>query len=87
MTPRPTLIQAISGIKVGAEATGWTVFVKEGKLLEAERLQQRTTFDLEMIETTGSCKSIENYSRFLSGRKPRGAAADACSNTCPRTPC
>ena len=44
--------------------------MKEGKLLEAERLQQRTTFDLEMMETTGSCKSIENYSRFLSGRKP-----------------
>ncbi len=44
--------------------------MKEGKLLEAERLQQRTTFDLEMIETTGSCKSIENYSRFLSGRSP-----------------
>ena len=43
----------------------------EGKLLEAERLQQqRTTFDLEMMETTGSCKSIENYSRYLSGRKP-----------------
>ena len=39
-------------------------------MLEAERLQQRTTFDIEMMETTGSCKSIENYSRFLSGRKP-----------------
>ena len=45
-------------------------FIAEGKLLEAERLQQRTTFDLEMMETTGMCKSIENYSRFLSGRGP-----------------
>ncbi|MGH7161302.1 MAG: helicase-related protein, partial [Acetobacteraceae bacterium] len=41
-----------------------------GKLLEAERLQQRTTFDLEMLETTGSCKGIENYSRYLTGRRP-----------------
>ena len=69
VTPRPTLIQAISGIKAELKDR-LDVFVKEGKLLEAERLQQRTTFDLEMIETTGSCKSIENYSRFLSGRAP-----------------
>ncbi len=69
VTPRPTLIQAISGIKAELKDR-LDVFVKEGKLLEAERLQQRTTFDLEMIETTGSCKSIENYSRFLSGRNP-----------------
>ena len=69
VTPRPTLTQAVQDIKVELrERLDW--FVKEGKLLEAERLQQRTTFDLEMIETTGSCKSIENYSRFLSGRKP-----------------
>ena len=45
-------------------------FTEEGKLLEAERLSQRTTFDLEMIETTGACKGIENYSRYLSGRGP-----------------
>ena len=69
VTPRPTLTQAVRDIKVELkDRLDW--FVKEGKLLEAERLQQRTTFDLEMIETTGSCKSIENYSRFLSGRKP-----------------
>ena len=69
VTPRPTLTQAVRDIKVELkDRLDW--FVKEGRLLEAERLQQRTTFDLEMIETTGSCKSIENYSRFLSGRKP-----------------
>ena len=45
-------------------------FTAAGKLLEVERLQQRTTFDIEMMETTGSCKGIENYSRYLSGRNP-----------------
>ncbi|WP_158745993.1 excinuclease ABC subunit UvrB [Acidisphaera sp. L21] len=67
VTPRPTLTQAVRDIKIELKDR-LDLFVKEGKLLEAERLQQRTTFDLEMIETTGSCKSIENYSRFLSGR-------------------
>ncbi|MBV9653481.1 MAG: excinuclease ABC subunit UvrB [Acetobacteraceae bacterium] len=69
VTPRPTLGQAIHDIKIElrerlAELTA------QGKLLEAERLQQRTTFDIEMMETTGSCKGIENYSRYLSGRRP-----------------
>jgi excinuclease ABC subunit B len=41
--------------------------IENGKLLEAQRLEQRTTFDLEMIETTGSCAGIENYSRYLTG--------------------
>jgi excinuclease ABC subunit B len=68
VTPRPTLNQAIIGIKQELKAR-LDEFVAGGKLLEAERLQQRTTFDLEMMETTGSCKSIENYSRYLSGRK------------------
>ena len=67
VTPRPTLNQAVKDIKIELKDR-LDQFVAEGKLLEAERLQQRTTFDLEMIETTGSCKSIENYSRFLSGR-------------------
>ncbi len=67
VTPRPTLNQAVIGIKEELKAR-LDVLVADGKLLEAERLQQRTTFDLEMIETTGSCKSIENYSRYLSGR-------------------
>jgi excinuclease ABC subunit B len=67
VTPRPTLTQAIRDIKVELKDR-LDQFVAEGKLLEAERLQQRTTFDIEMMETTGHCKSIENYSRFLSGR-------------------
>jgi excinuclease ABC subunit B len=69
VTPRPTLTQAAIQIKQDLKIQ-LDKFVAEGKLLEAERLQQRTTFDLEMIETTGSCKSIENYSRYLSGRNP-----------------
>jgi excinuclease ABC subunit B len=69
VTPRPTLTQAVRDIKVELKDR-LDHFVATGKLLEAERLQQKTTFDMEMIETTGSCKSIENYSRFLSGRNP-----------------
>src|SRR5690348_7628003 len=69
VTPRPTLTQAITDIKVELNAR-LTELTAEGKLLEAERLLQRTTFDIEMMETTGSCKGIENYSRYLSGRNP-----------------
>ncbi len=68
VTPRPTLNQAIVGIKEELKER-LDELVANGRLLEAERLQQRCTFDLEMMETTGSCKSIENYSRYLSGRK------------------
>ncbi|MDP6572375.1 MAG: excinuclease ABC subunit UvrB, partial [Rhodospirillales bacterium] len=69
VTPRPTLQQAIVGIKKELkERVPW--FVEQGKLLEAQRLQERTTFDMEMIETTGSCAGIENYSRYLTGRNP-----------------
>ncbi|MCK8782943.1 excinuclease ABC subunit UvrB [Roseomonas sp. NAR14] len=69
VTPRPTLIQAIRDIK--AELKGRLAELEaEGKLLEAQRLEQRTTFDIEMMETTGVCKGIENYSRYLSGRAP-----------------
>ena len=68
VTPRPTLTQAIKDIKVELQHR-LAEFTTQGKLLEIERLQQRTTFDIEMMETTGSCKSIENYSRYLSGRK------------------
>ena len=69
VTPRPTLRQAIIEIrKELKERLEW--LVANGKLLEAQRLEQRTTFDLEMIETTGSCAGIENYSRYLSGRRP-----------------
>jgi len=67
VTPRPTLQQAVK--LIGAElTTRLAEFEAAGKLLEAQRLQQRTQFDVEMIEATGSCNGIENYSRYLSGR-------------------
>lgn len=69
VTPRPTLTQAIRDIKVELKQRLGEL-TNEGKLLEVERLQQRTTFDIEMMETTGSCKGIENYSRYLTGRNP-----------------
>jgi excinuclease ABC subunit B len=68
VTPKPTLIQAARQIKEDLRQR-LDEFRRDGKLLEAERLEQRTTFDLEMIETTGSCAGIENYSRYLTGRK------------------
>ena len=69
VTPRPTLNQAITHIKAELkERLDW--MVANGKLLEAQRLEQRTRFDIEMIETTGSCAGIENYSRYLTGRRP-----------------
>ncbi len=69
VTPRPTLLQAISGIK--AELRGRLDQLNAGgRLLEAQRLEQRTLFDLEMMEATGSCAGIENYSRYLTGRRP-----------------
>jgi excinuclease ABC subunit B len=68
VTPRPTLNQAIVSIKDELkERLDW--LVANGKLLEAQRLEQRTTFDLEMIQATGSCAGIENYSRYLTGRR------------------
>ena len=69
VTPRPTLQQAVKGIKFELQQT-LDRFVAEGKLLEAQRLEQRTNFDLEMIEATGACAGIENYSRYLTGRAP-----------------
>jgi excinuclease ABC subunit B len=69
VTPTPTLRQAIEGIK--KELTlRLAEFEKEGKLLEAQRLEQRTRFDLEMLEAAGFCNGIENYSRYLTGRAP-----------------
>ena len=69
VTPRPTLQQAVKQIKIELKAR-LEEFRATGKLLEAERLEQRTTFDMEMIEATGSCAGIENYSRYLTGRQP-----------------
>ena len=67
VTPKPTLTQAIQEIKVELKQQ-LSVLYENGKLLEAQRLEQRTTFDMEMMEATGSCAGIENYSRYLSGR-------------------
>jgi len=69
VTPGPTLKQAMGAIKHELDER-LKEMVAEGKLLEAQRLEQRTNFDLEMIAATGSCAGIENYSRFLTGRLP-----------------
>ncbi|NCF79184.1 MAG: excinuclease ABC subunit UvrB [Alphaproteobacteria bacterium] len=69
VTPGPTLKQAMIGIQDELK-TRLEEFEAAGRLLEAQRLEQRTNFDLEMLDATGSCAGIENYSRYLTGRKP-----------------
>ncbi|HET6390099.1 excinuclease ABC subunit UvrB [Hyphomicrobium sp.] len=69
VTPKPTLQQAIKAIKAELKQRLDELYAA-GKLLEAQRLEQRTTFDMEMMEATGSCAGIENYSRYLTGRNP-----------------
>ncbi|APC00074.1 excinuclease ABC subunit B [Polynucleobacter asymbioticus] len=69
VTPRETVLKAIETIKVELR-TRLDQFVKDGKLVEAQRLEQRTRFDLEMLNELGFCKGIENYSRHLSGAAP-----------------
>jgi excinuclease ABC subunit B len=69
VTPRPTIERAIGTIKTELKERLDRLYA-EGKLLEAQRLQQRTTFDLEMLTETGTCKGIENYSRHLTGQRP-----------------
>ena len=69
VTPGPTMKQAMAAIKFELEER-LKELEAEGKLLERQRLEQRTHFDLEMIAATGSCAGIENYSRFLTGRLP-----------------
>jgi excinuclease ABC subunit B len=69
VTPGPTMKQAMEAIRFELTVR-LEELVKEGRLLEAQRLEQRTNFDLEMIAATGSCAGIENYSRFLTGRLP-----------------
>jgi excinuclease ABC subunit B len=69
VTPRPTLLQSVKGIREELRLR-LDELTKMGRLLEAQRLEQRTMFDLEMMEATGSCAGIENYSRWLTGRKP-----------------
>ncbi|CAG0892053.1 unnamed protein product [Cyprideis torosa] len=69
ITPGPTITQAIKQIKIDMkERVEW--FESQGKLLEAQRLSQRTQFDIEMLQATGMCQGIENYSRYLTGRAP-----------------
>ena len=69
VTPKPTMQQAIINIKSELRQR-LDQLVDEGKLLEAQRLEQRTNFDVEMLEATGICNGIENYSRYLTGRAP-----------------
>ena len=69
VTPRPALSQAITHIREDLEIR-LNELKAENKLLEAQRLEQRTRFDLEMLESTGHCKGIENYSRYLTGCAP-----------------
>ena len=69
VTPRPTLLQSIEGMKLELKER-LDQLHRQGRLLEAQRLEQRTLFDLEMLEATGSCAGIENYSRYLTGRRP-----------------
>ncbi|GGE35383.1 UvrABC system protein B [Primorskyibacter flagellatus] len=69
VTPKPTMQQAIVNIRKELRVR-LDQLVSEGKLLEAQRLEQRTNFDLEMLEATGVCNGIENYSRYLTGRAP-----------------
>ena len=69
VTPKPTLMQAARNIRTELDER-LSELTAQGKLLEAQRLEQRTVFDLEMIVSTGSCAGIENYSRYLTGRAP-----------------
>ncbi|WP_417450697.1 excinuclease ABC subunit UvrB [Kordiimonas sp.] len=69
VTPRPTLDQAVKSIKLELQQRlKW--YEDRGRVLESQRLEQRTRFDLEMMEATGACAGIENYSRYLTGRNP-----------------
>ena len=69
VTPKPTILQAIQQIRRDLRLRLDELY-EQGKLLEAQRLEQRCTFDMEMMEATGSCAGIENYSRYLTGRQP-----------------
>ncbi len=86
VTPRPTLTQAIRSIKEELKHR-LVELERAGRLLEAQRLEQRTRFDLEMLEATGSCAGIENYSRYLTGRRSAAciAATSAARRRWPNT--
>ena len=80
VTPRPAVSQAIVNIRKELKEQ-IEIFTNQNKLLEAQRIDNRTRFDLEMLESTGHCKGIENYSRYLTGRAP-GCPPPHYSNTC-----
>ena len=80
VTPGPTLKQAIKGISQELK-TRLEELTSKGKLIEAQRLEERTLLDIEMMETTGTCSGIENYSRYLTGRRP-GEPPPTFSNIC-----
>ena len=79
VTPRPTLLQSVKASS--RNCTSASTNSKSGRLLEAQRLEQRCMFDLEMLEATGSCAGIENYSRYLTGGSP-ASRRRPCSNIC-----
>lgn len=85
VTPRETLIEAMENIKVELQER-LEYLRSQNKLVEAQRLEQRTRFDLEMMLELGYCNGIENYSRYLSGR-PSGAPPPTLFDYLPRMPC
>ena len=85
VTPMPTIHQAIKQIQVDLQKR-LVEFEEAGKLLEAQRLRERVTFDIEMLQSTGFCSGIENYSRYLTGRKP-GSAPPTLLNISQKTAC
>ena len=86
VTPRQTLLDAIEQIKEDLKER-LDELRSQDKLVEAQRLEQRTQFDLEMILELGYCNGIENYSRYLSGTGPWRARRPHCSTICPMKPC
>ncbi len=86
VTPKDRLVRAIDLIREELRER-LLVLHAAGKLVEAQRLEQRTLFDLEMIQEIGYCSGIENYSRYLSGREPGEAAAVLCTTICRPTRC
>ena len=78
--------RAIAGIEAELEER-LAELERQGKLLEAQRLRMRTTYDIEMMRQVGFCSGIENYSRHIDGREPGHRARTPCSTTSPRTSC
>jgi excinuclease ABC subunit B len=85
VTPRRRCWRAIETIKTELARAARELFDAQGKLVEAQRLEQRTRFDLEMLQEMGYCTGIENYSRHLVGRAGRASRRRRWSTTCPTT--